>query len=171
MAATKRKPLTDFLALRYRFEVIADPDGAYVVRFPDLPGCITQVDRLDEIPELAEEVRALWIETEYELGHDIPLPSYPEEYSGKFNVRLPRSLHRSLVEAAERNSVSLNHYVSDLLARGDAQARVERQLADIAAQVTALQPPLEPVAREPRQERGSASQSPTRSHRRASSNR
>jgi antitoxin HicB len=126
-----RQPLEHYLDLQYPFNVYADPDGGYVVVFPDLPGCMNQADTLDELFEMAEDARTGWIETEYELGHDIPLPSYPEEYSGKFNVRLPRSLHRSLAESAEREGISLNQYVVALLSRGDAQARVERQLQKI----------------------------------------
>lgn len=88
---------------------------------------------------MADEARTLWIETEYESGHKIPLPSYPEEYSGKFNLRLPRSLHRSLAEAAEGEGVSLNQYVVQLLARGDSQARLERRVELLAKQVERLQ--------------------------------
>jgi hypothetical protein len=62
---------------------------------------------------------------------EIPEPSYPEEYSGKFNLRIPRSLHRQLAESAERDGVSLNQYVAALLARGDAQAQVERRLDEL----------------------------------------
>ena len=76
---------------------------------------------------MAEEVRPLWIEAAYEHGIDIPLPSYPEEYSGKFVVRLPRSLHRRLAESAERDGVSLNQYVVMLLSGGDAEQRVTKQ--------------------------------------------
>jgi hypothetical protein len=83
---------------------------------------------------MAEEARHLWIETAYEDGQDIPLPTYPEEYSGKFNVRLPRSLHRELVAVAERQGVSLNQYVVCLLSRRDAQARIEAHLARIERQ-------------------------------------
>ena len=118
MADTPRCPLADYLAMEYSLRVIADPDGGYVIEFPDLPGCMTQIEHLDEVGSMATEIRELWIETEYELGHDIPLPTYPEEYSGKFNLRLPRSLHRQLAEAAEADGVSLNQYVVMLLTRG-----------------------------------------------------
>src|SRR5579871_5744296 len=121
--ATKRRPLGEYLALQYPFNVIADPDGGFVIAFPDLPGCMNQVETIDEIPAMAEDARRLWIETEYEGGAEIPLPSYPEEYSGKFNVRIPRSLHRALVESARREGVSLNQYVSGLLAAGEAWER------------------------------------------------
>ena len=132
MKAVIRKSLDDYLALEYPFHVIADPDGGYVVIFPDLPGCLTQADSYEEIVEMAQDVRTLWIETAYDQGLDIPLPSYPEEYSGKFNVRLPRSLHRMLAESAAQEGVSLNQYVTMLLARRDAQERVERRLEAIA---------------------------------------
>jgi predicted HicB family RNase H-like nuclease len=122
------KTLAGYLAQRYSFDVVADPDGGYVILFRDLPGCMTQVDSVDQIPAAASEIRELWIETECERGADIPEPSYPEEHSGKFNVRLSRSLHRRLVESAEREGVSLNQYVSCLLDRNDALARVESRL-------------------------------------------
>lgn len=130
MTATTPRTLADYFALQYPFNVIPDPDGGYVVVFPDLPGCLTQVETVDEIPAMAEEARRLWLETAHEDGHDIPLPSYPEEYSGKFVLRLPKSLHRSLAEAAEREGVSLNQYAAMLLARGDAQARTEKRRQD-----------------------------------------
>lgn len=134
MATTTRRPLAEYLAMQYPFNVIADEEGGYVVVYPDLPGCMTQVESLDELPAMAEDARTGWIETEYELGHDIPLPSYPQAYSGKFVVRLPRSLHRRLAESAEREGVSLNQYVVALLAGGDAQARLERRREQRAAQ-------------------------------------
>lgn len=137
MALNARQPLDEYLAREYPFQVIASRDGGYVVVYPDLPGCITQADTVDEIPELAEEARRLWIETEYEEGRDIPPPSYPEEYSGKFVVRLPRSLHRQLAEEAERQGVSLNQHVVALLSRGDALAGFERQLSDLEARLMA----------------------------------
>lgn len=103
------------LGRQYRFDVIADPDGGYVIRFPDLPGCMTQVEDIDEVGPAADEIRALWIETTFDLGQDIPLPTYPEEFSGKFNVRIPRSLHRDLVHLAADEGVSLNQLVVSLL--------------------------------------------------------
>ncbi|MBI2941038.1 MAG: toxin-antitoxin system HicB family antitoxin [Chloroflexi bacterium] len=139
MTTAARNKLQEYLLLQYPFHVVADPDGGYVILFPDLPGCMTQVERIEEIPAAAEEIRTLWLETEHAAGADIPLPSYPEEYSGKFNVRLPKSLHRKLAEGAERQGVSLNQYMVDLLARGDALARVEQRLARIEERIEDIQ--------------------------------
>jgi antitoxin HicB len=127
---TTRRPLSDYLAMQYPFKAVASEDGGYFVTFPDLPGCMTQVEEITEIPAMAEEARQLWIETEYEDGEEIPLPSYPGEYSGKFNVRIPRSLHRALASSAERDGVSLNQYVTGLLAAGDAGTRLTQQVEE-----------------------------------------
>ena len=134
-----RKPLYQYLSLTYPFNVVADPDGGYVIHFPDLPGCMTQIETLDEIGPMAREICGLWLETAYEQGLEIPLPSYPEEYSGKFNVRLPQALHSSLAKAAKQQGVSLNQYIVALLSRGDVQARVEHRLESVEAQISALQ--------------------------------
>jgi predicted HicB family RNase H-like nuclease len=52
-----------------------------------------------------------YIETKRENGFDVPLPVSAEQYSGKFNVRLPKSLHQRLAIEAEKEGVSLNQYV------------------------------------------------------------
>jgi hypothetical protein len=44
-------------------------------------------------------------------GHDYTT------YSGKFTVRLPRSLHQALVDRAEKEGVSLNLFVTNALSR------------------------------------------------------
>lgn len=71
--ADKRQPLAYYLGLEYPYTVVPD-DGSYFIEYPDLPGCMTQVEEASEIPQAAEEIRMLWIEGEYEDGHDIPKP-------------------------------------------------------------------------------------------------
>ncbi len=124
--STARKPLEDYLSLQYPFVVHADPDGGYVIVYPDLPGCISQAETLDEIPTMAEDARAGWIETEYGEGRNIPEPSH-QEYSGRFNVRIPKSLHRALVDAASQDGVSLNQYVIMLLSSGNTLVQLKEQ--------------------------------------------
>lgn len=47
-----------------------------------------------------------------------------EEYSGKFLVRLPKSLHRQLAEEAEREGVSLNQWITAILSRAVGSSQV-----------------------------------------------
>lgn len=136
---TSASSLQDYLAMEYPFNVIADPDGGYVIVFPDLPGCLTQIENLDEVGPMADEIRRLWIETGFERGNAIPLPSFPEEYSGRFVIRIPPSLHRTLAERAKRENMSLNQYVTLRLACGDAQSQIEVRLDRIEQHLKALQ--------------------------------
>ena len=132
------QPLSFFLDQHYPFLVTPDPDGGYFISFPDLPGCITQVDQPSEIGPAAEEIRTLWIETAHERGREIPLPQGGAEYSGKFVVRVPRHMHQRLAESAALDGVSLNQYVVSLLSTNDALARVERRLAETDRGIEAL---------------------------------
>jgi antitoxin HicB len=133
------QPLSFFLEQKYPFSVTPDPDGGYFISYPDLPGCISQVDEPAEIGPAAEEIRTLWLETAHEQGVDIPLPRGGAEYSGKFVVRVPRHVHRRLAESAALDGVSLNQYVVSLLASDDALTRVERRLAEIDRRIGVLE--------------------------------
>lgn len=134
--ATQRQPLSYYLALEYRYTVVPD-DGSYFIEFPDLPGCMTQVEDAHEIPEAADEIRVLWIEGEYEDGHDIPEP-LAAEYSGKFVTRIPKSLHRDLVQSARREGMSLNAYVCYLLTERNVATRFSTRLEEVSERVSIL---------------------------------
>ena len=67
---------------------------------------------------------------------DMPQPTiidYEIESSGRFNLRVPKALHRTLADSADDAGVSLNQYVVSLLSRGDSQARVEARLERLEA--------------------------------------
>ena len=110
-----RKPLEFYLNLKYPITIHKAPEGGFVAEIEDLPGCLAQGETLEETYEESEIARKLWVETTYEDGQDIPLPRNDRSYSGKFIVRIPKSLHRKLDLLAEREGVSLNQYlVSEL---------------------------------------------------------
>jgi len=111
----ERKPLEFYLNLRYPITVIPDITGGFVATIQDLPGCITQGETLEETHCNMEEAKQLWMESMYEDGNEIPLPNQEEEYSGKFNVRLPKSLHKKLDGLAVHEGVSLNQYLVSTL--------------------------------------------------------
>ena len=49
-----------------------------------------------------------------------------KDFSGRFLVRIPVSLHRTLAEQALTDRISLNQYVLFLLARGASLREFER---------------------------------------------
>jgi len=124
----KRKPVEYYLNLKYPITIIPSEVGGYVTEIEDLPGCFTQGETLEETYSNIEEARRLWIEVAYEDGQDIPEPRAEQEYSGKFFIRAPKSLHRKLDQIAKREGVSLNQYLVATLARsiGMEEARKPR---------------------------------------------
>ncbi len=114
---TEKSSLEYYLNLQYPVTLYPDSGSGYVAQIKDLPGCLSQGETLEEAMTNINEARELWIETVYEAGDEIPLPSNDETYSGKLLVRMPKSLHRHLVEKAEVEGVSLNQYIAYLLGK------------------------------------------------------
>ncbi|MBX3000669.1 MAG: type II toxin-antitoxin system HicB family antitoxin [Caldilineaceae bacterium] len=117
---TISKTVEEYLQLPYTIEIVRDEgDGfaGWFARVLELPGCMTQADTFDELDEMIEDAMRSWIEVALDNGLPIPEPRTQDQYSGKFVVRVPRSLHRDLVTAAERDGVSLNAFVNVALAR------------------------------------------------------
>ena len=52
----------------------AGPDSAVGIWFPDLPGCFSAGDDIDDALHKAEEALALFAETEREEGRSLPPP-------------------------------------------------------------------------------------------------
>lgn len=115
-----KKELEYYLALPYRFEIIPAEEGGYVGVVPELPGCITQGETLEETVHMINDAKQSWLETAIEEGVDIPEPEplASENYSGKYVVRVPKSLHRDLARKAKEENVSLNQLTAYLLASG-----------------------------------------------------
>ena len=71
-----KQSLESYLSLKYPITLYSEDEGGYVAEIKDLPGCLTQGDTLEETINNINEAREVWIETAYEAGDDIPLPSY-----------------------------------------------------------------------------------------------
>jgi antitoxin HicB len=112
-----RPSLEDYLKFDYPMELIRDRDegDAWVASVPDLPGCNSYGDSVSEAVKNVTKMKALWIRGRYDSHLPIPEPSDEDDFSGKFVLRIPKSLHRSLAFQAQRQGVSLNHYASYLL--------------------------------------------------------
>ncbi|MDO8963352.1 MAG: toxin-antitoxin system HicB family antitoxin [Coriobacteriia bacterium] len=113
--------IDEYMALEYPVELTRDESG-YFVRIPDLPGCESNGSSVTEAMESIEEARRLWIEIAVDARLAVPSPRGEQDYSGKFVVRVARSVHRDLVRIAAVEGVSLNAFVSGILARETGRA-------------------------------------------------
>ena len=101
----------DYMRLPYTrlVQEIQDESGHYFFgRILELDGCQSTGETLEELYESLNEAMEGYLETKLEYGLPIPVPERVEDYSGKFVVRLPKSLHQRLVIEAKNEGVSLN---------------------------------------------------------------
>lgn len=112
------RTLNEYLQLPYRLEIVPDIDeGGYVASYPDLPGCMTCADTMDRVVAQAEDAKKEWLIAAMESGITIPEPDDIEGYSGQFKLRIPKSLHRQLVQQARREGISMNQYCVYMLSQ------------------------------------------------------
>lgn len=118
---TERKDLDYYMNLVYKVEITPEEDGTgFNVEIPLLKGCMALGETIEDAYQTLIEIKQAWFEIALERGWRIPEPPVEEveEYGGKFNVRLPRYLHRELAELAEAEGTSLSQLVVALLAEG-----------------------------------------------------
>jgi predicted HicB family RNase H-like nuclease len=72
----------------------------------------SQAEALSQLDEIAEG----WLEAAIARGQPIPEPLEENEYSGKFILRLSKSVHQKAALAAKRDGVSLNQFISNCVA-------------------------------------------------------
>ena len=122
---TPIKTIEYYMSLPYRMEIIPDQDeGGYTVKFPDLPGCLTCSDSLENLLASALDAKKAWFEAAIDEGISIAEPGDDENitgYSGQFKIRMPKSLHRSLSLHAKKEGISMNQYCNYLLSMNDAR--------------------------------------------------
>jgi antitoxin HicB len=114
--ATREKSFEYYMSLPYTVEVRKTDEG-YFAKVLELDGCMTWADTFEELGAMIEDAKAAWISDALEDGDEIPEPKDTEGYSGRLNLRLPKSLHRDLARRAAEESVSLNQLMVSELAR------------------------------------------------------
>lgn len=73
-----------------RYPVMIEPGNettSWSVIVPDLPGCYSAGDTLDEAMEAVEEAAAAWIDAALDAGREIPCPSTVQAALGKGDFR------------------------------------------------------------------------------------
>ncbi len=119
-----KKDLTYYLNLPYKIELEKIPPhegGGYSARIPLFGQSITgDGETREEALQDLDNSKEKRLKEYLEKGLPIPEPETEEaedlsSYSGKYMIRMSRVLHRNLVLSAQKNGVSLNLYINNLL--------------------------------------------------------
>ena len=108
---------------------IFDDEECFEARITEFPDIYEYGNSFDEAYNLAidsVETSAVLLQAQ---GKSIPAPIIPaDNYSGRVTLRLPKSLHRALVNAADNEGISLNQHLTNVLNyyTGYAQANTVR---------------------------------------------
>ena len=104
--------LEDYLKLPYTYVIkkVKDETCEYYAGYiEEIYEAKTVGDTIDELYENLRECLILGVEERLKDGEEVPVPA-ETEYSGKFILRIPKSLHKYLAESAKNEGVSLNQY-------------------------------------------------------------
>jgi antitoxin HicB len=109
----------DYTSLPYHLMLVRDGEDKgkpWTASVEELPGCTSHGKTSDEALDGIEAAMAKWIAVALEEGRDIPEPKSATSHSGRLLLRMPRTLHADLTRASEREGVSLNQFITDVLA-------------------------------------------------------
>jgi antitoxin HicB len=102
----KKKKQNNF---KYEVDIQWSPeDNMYVANIPELPGCMTHGETLLIAASNAEEAIATYIESLMTKKQAVPVPLAEQNFSGKFHLRMGKSLHRDATLKAQRTKTSIN---------------------------------------------------------------
>ncbi|MCL6576904.1 type II toxin-antitoxin system HicB family antitoxin [Kyrpidia sp.] len=110
---------------KYVYPAIFDPNelGGYTVIFPDLPGCVTEGDNLEEALKMASEAIAIHLYGMEQDGDEIPTPSNPAEVqipddtsSGAFVTLIQartEPIHDEMKNRAVKKTLTIPKWLND----------------------------------------------------------
>ena len=125
--------------MRYPIMIEAGDDStAWSVVVPDLPGCYSAGDSLDEAVDAVQDAAAAWIDVALDAGRVIPNPSSVEsvvrsgDYNGwivsfvdidpsllddtveRVNITLPRRVLKRLDSKAKEKGLTRSSYIANM---------------------------------------------------------
>lgn len=120
----KHKPSEYPFTIRH---LTLEEGGGYLIEYPDLPGCMSDGENIEQTVKNGEDAVKCWIEAAEEIGRDIPKPGEYEKISGKWVQRVPKSIHLKLTKRAEEEGVSLNTLVVAFIAEALGKLKQKKQ--------------------------------------------
>lgn len=97
----------------YVAKLTPEADGGYSVEFPDIPGCITQGDTLEETLAMAKEALELTLE-DYLDGQMLPDPNTDEDKAnGLYAIEVDQDLADRLVDAMKSHALDVLQHLDD----------------------------------------------------------
>jgi antitoxin HicB len=111
---------------RYSFAVrplSKEEGGGYLVEFPDIPGCMSDGETIEEAIANGREALRDCLEVLAESGRKAPKRSVE---AAQWRQRVPRTLYSKLKRHAEQEGVSINSLVTAIVAEAIGAKKARR---------------------------------------------
>lgn len=95
-----------------------------MVEYPDIPGCMSDGETIQEAIANGREALRDCLEVFQESGRKLPKPGIE---AAQWRQRLPRTLYAKLTRQAQREGVSINSFVTAIIAEAVGARRAESQ--------------------------------------------
>jgi antitoxin HicB len=95
----------------------SDEDGGYIATIPGIRGLSAFGESSSEALSELKIAADAYFQSLKNAGRRLPAFEKMAPFSGQLRLRMPKSLHAELSQAAENEGVSLNTYLISLLAR------------------------------------------------------
>jgi predicted RNase H-like HicB family nuclease len=116
---SKKRPASGRTYIRKVF--FSPEDKCWVGVAPELMGCAAHGDTDAEALKELDVAIQLHLDVRRSTGLSIPKPAARQENDGRVLLRLPRTLQKSLREAAQVEGISVNQYALYLIAMAHGQ--------------------------------------------------
>ncbi|MBC8180743.1 type II toxin-antitoxin system HicB family antitoxin [candidate division KSB1 bacterium] len=97
-----------YMSLKYPIEIIVGENG-YFAEIPLLEGCMTQAHTLEELVDMIQDSKKLWLEWALNNNISIPLPDEQD------TILIPKMMKNLLKEKAALENKTLNEYITQRL--------------------------------------------------------
>lgn len=127
---TTQETAEELLRQPYARIILPETDGTFRGEIIEFPGCIVTGETAADTFSALENAAKGWLLAALESGQTIPRPvESVNDFSGRFVLRIPKSLHKKAAWFAEREGVSLNQFISTSLSEtvGERVARQDSQ--------------------------------------------
>lgn len=110
---------------KYGFNLLwSEEDQGFIATCLDFPGLSAFGETPEEALSEARIALELFIESLVASGDSLPKPTECFEYSGQIRLRMPKTLHHSLAQKADKEGVSLNTWLITLLSERNATSKL-----------------------------------------------
>lgn len=117
---------------KYSINIIySEEDDGYIATIPEFSGLSAYGETPEEAIEEAQIALKGFMDVYKEDGCTVPDPHTLETYSGQTRLRLPKNLHAKLSRQAEREEISLNTYMIQLLSENHIKNQIDNKLSKI----------------------------------------